>query len=99
MKEKFEVKILSRIGDPDHGGEVSEGTTGKNERNVDHLLKDKDAKWFRQMAGTALNLSLDHSVCSFTDCNRHVATNRVAPAAFEKTCSVLGQVSNRTVAI
>ena len=24
---------------------------GKNERNVDRLLKDKDAKWFRQMAG------------------------------------------------
>jgi len=26
MKEKFEVKILPRIVDPDHGGEVSEGT-------------------------------------------------------------------------
>ena len=25
-KEKFEVKILPRIGDPDHGGEVSAGT-------------------------------------------------------------------------
>lgn len=26
MKEKFEVKILPRIGDPIHGGEVPEGT-------------------------------------------------------------------------
>jgi hypothetical protein len=101
MKEKFQLKILPRIGDPDHGGEVSEGTrfhritkwnhqgfsweadpkyavqlakdmgldkakgvetpasreTGKNKRNVDRLLKDKDAKWFGQMAGTALYLS------------------------------------------
>ena len=32
---------------------------------VDHLLKDKDAKWFRQMAGTALYLSLDRPTIQF----------------------------------
>ena len=40
---------------------------GKNERNVDRLLKDKDAKWFRQMAGTALYLSLDWPTIQFAD--------------------------------
>ena len=77
MKDKFEVKILSRIGDPDHGGEVSEGTTGKNERNVDHLLKDKDAKWFRQMAGTALYLSSDRPTMQFAV--SQIATGMLQP--------------------
>ena len=121
MKEKFEVKILPRIGDTDHGGEVSEGTrlhriikwnhqgfsweadpkyaaqlakdmgldkargvetpasklTGKNERNLDRFLKDKDAKWFRQMARTALYLSLDRPTIQFAV--SQIATGMLQP--------------------
>ena len=109
MKSKFEVKILPRIGDPEFGGEVSDGShlhriirwsakgfsweadpkyavqlaqemglrdckgvdtpaskdTGKNERNTEDPLFEKDAKWFRKLAGTALYLSLDRPTIQF----------------------------------
>ena len=51
--------------------------TGKNERNLDRFLKDKDAKWFRQMARTALYLSVDRPTIQFAV--SQIATGMLQP--------------------
>ena len=39
MKEKFEVKILSRIGDPDHGGPQWRGSVRRNTPPQNHQVE------------------------------------------------------------
>ena len=139
MKANFEVKILPRIGDPSHGGEVAEGQhlhriikwdskgfswqadpkyaiqldmskgvetpaskdTGKVERNLDRPLGENEPKKFRQLAGTALYLSLDLRTIQYavsrSGSEWNVKADQAAYASTEAIDPLLGEVSKGRV--